>query len=92
VTESNLEEALAGESKARVRYLVFGDKADKLRDAIDGESYEVEEMYPARMAGGSCGVTRGTGARRDRGDSELAIPLRVGTLHPFSNLDTRSVE
>jgi rubrerythrin len=87
MTESNLQEAFAGESKAHMRYLIFAGKAEKegkanvarlfraiafaeqvhatnhfknldgigatadnLQVAIDGETYEVEEMYPAFRA------------------------------------------
>ncbi len=83
MTEKNLNEAFAGESQAHMRYLIFGDVAEKagykniarlfraisyaeqvhatnhyrtlgmikdtednLQVAIDGETYEVEEMYP----------------------------------------------
>ncbi len=83
MTEKNLSEAFAGESQAHMRYLIFGDVAEKagykniarlfraiayaeqvhatnhyrnlgmvkdtednLQVAIDGETYEVEEMYP----------------------------------------------
>jgi len=83
MTEKNLSDAFAGESQAHMRYLIFGDVAEKagfknvarlfraisfaeqvhatnhyknlgmvkdtennLQVAIDGETYEVEEMYP----------------------------------------------
>ncbi|MDP8012018.1 MAG: rubrerythrin family protein [Thermoplasmata archaeon] len=83
MTEKNLNDAFAGESQAHMRYLIFGDVAEKagykniarlfraisfaeqvhatnhykalgmvkdtednLQIAIDGETYEVEEMYP----------------------------------------------
>lgn len=84
MTESNLNAAYGGESMAHMRYLIFGDCAEKegkpniarlfrsiafaeqvhatshyrelrairtttdnLQVAIDGETFEVEEMYPA---------------------------------------------
>jgi rubrerythrin len=84
ITEENIKNAFAGESKAHMRYLIFAKKAeqegfsnvarlfraiayaelvhasnhynvlgmirntiDNLQVAIDGETYEVEEMYPA---------------------------------------------
>lgn len=87
MTESNLENAFAGESMAHMKYQIFADKAEKegyiniarlfraisyaervhasnhfavlgkvkdstenLQAAIDGETYEVEEMYPAFKA------------------------------------------
>jgi rubrerythrin len=101
MTESNLQAAFAGESKAHMRYLIFADKAEKegkanvarlyraiafaeqvhatnhfknldgigatadnLQVAIDGETYEVEEMYPAFRAvaelQGEAGAVRST--------------------------------
>ncbi len=101
MTESNLEAAFGGESKAHMRYLIFADKAEKeghanvarlyravafaeqvhatnhfknlggigttadnLQAAIDGETYEVEEMYPAFRAvaelQGEAGAVRST--------------------------------
>lgn len=87
ITEGNLNSAFAGESMAHMRYLVFGDVAEKegrpniarlfraiafaeqvhatnhyrelgniagspqnLQMAIDGETFEVEEMYPIYRA------------------------------------------
>jgi len=83
MTEKNLQDAFAGESQAHMRYLAFGDKAEKenlpnmartfranayaevlhatnhlrnlsgigstvenVKVAIEGETFEVEEMYP----------------------------------------------
>ena len=83
-SEKNLNDAFGGESQAHMKYMAFGDKAEKenlpnvarifransyaeqihatnhlrtlsgiqstsenLRAAIEGETYEVEEMYPA---------------------------------------------
>lgn len=83
-SEKNLNDAFAGESQAHMKYMVFGDKAEKenlpnvarifransfaeqihatnhlrtlsgiqgtsenLQAAIEGETYEVEVMYPA---------------------------------------------
>jgi len=82
-SEKNLNDAFAGESQAHIKYMAFGDKAerenlpnvarifransyaeqihatnhlrtlsgiqstsDNLKAAIEGETYEVEEMYP----------------------------------------------
>ncbi len=87
MTEANLRDAFAGESKASMRYLIFAERADKdgypnvarlfratayaeqvhatnhlraldgiqgtaanLTEAIAGETFEVEEMYPAYKA------------------------------------------
>ena len=87
MTEGNLGNAFAGESRAHMKYLIFADKADEearpnvarlfraiayaeqvhaanhlnalglvgdtasnLQAAIDGENFEVEEMYPAYRA------------------------------------------
>ena len=86
-SKDDLKAAFAGESQAHVKYLIFGDKAEKegfdnvarlfraasyaeqvhatshlrtlggigktsdnLGEAIGGETYEVEEMYPTFMA------------------------------------------
>lgn len=83
-SEKNLNDAFAGESQAHMKYMAFGDKAERenlpnvarifransfaeqihatnhlrtlsgiqstsenLQAAIEGETYEVEEMYPA---------------------------------------------
>ncbi len=83
-SEKNLNDAFAGESQAHMKYMAFGDKAERenlpnvarifransyaeqihatnhlrtlsgiqstsenLKAAIEGETYEVEEMYPA---------------------------------------------
>lgn len=83
MTEKNLQDAFAGESQAHMRYMAFGDKAEKenlpniarvfranayaevkhatnhlrnlggigdtvenVKAAIEGENFEVEEMYP----------------------------------------------
>ncbi len=83
-SEKNLNDAFAGESQAHMKYMAFGDKAERenlpnvarifransfaeqihatnhlrtlsgiqstsenLQTAIEGETYEVEEMYPA---------------------------------------------
>jgi len=83
-SEKNLKDAFAGESQAHMKYMAFGDKAERenlpnvarifhansyaeqihatnhlrtlsgiqstsenLQAAIEGETYEVEEMYPA---------------------------------------------
>jgi len=87
MTQVNLETAFAGESQAHLKYLIFGEKAEKeglpnvarlfratayaervharshlavlgdlgttaknLAAAVDGETQEVEEMYPAFQA------------------------------------------
>ena len=87
MTQSNLEDAFAGESQAHMKYLIFADVSEKegktniarlfraiayaeqvhatnhfkelknvaktpenLQAAIDGETFEVEEMYPAYNA------------------------------------------
>jgi rubrerythrin len=84
MTQNNLENAFAGESKAHMRYLIFADKAEQegkvnvarlfraiayaervhatnhlnalggvagteenLALALEGENYEIQEMYPA---------------------------------------------
>jgi rubrerythrin len=101
MTESSLEAAFAGESRAHMRYVIFADEAEKegrtnvaklfraiafaeqvhatnhlknldgigatadnLQVAIDGETYEVEEMYPAFRAvaelQGEAGAVRST--------------------------------
>ena len=83
-SEKNLNDAFAGESQAHMKYMAFGDKAERenlpnvarifransyaeqihatnhfrtlsgiqgtsenLQAAIEGETFEVEEMYPA---------------------------------------------
>lgn len=83
MTEKNLQDAFAGESQAHMKYMAFGDKAEKenlpniarifranayaevlhatnhlrnlsgigstaenVKAAIEGETFEVEEMYP----------------------------------------------
>ena len=87
MTEKNLNDAFGGESMAHMRYVIFGDEAEKkgmnnltrmfraiayaerihagnhfrvlgdlgdtpenIQACIDGETYEVEEMYPAFKA------------------------------------------
>ena len=87
MTEENLKAAFAGESQARIRYLIFAEAAERegkpniarlfraiayaeqvhaanhlgelggigktpenLAEAIAGETFEVEEMYPAYLA------------------------------------------
>ena len=87
MTDKNIGDAFAGESKAHMKYLIFarkaeeenkpniarlfravsfaeqvhatghfkvlgnlGDTVENLQSAVDGENFEVEEMYPAYLA------------------------------------------
>ena len=91
MTDGNLHSALAGESQAHLKYMVFADAAEKeglanvarlfraasyseqihatnhlralegvgntaanLAAAFEGETFEIEEMYPAYMAVAEC--------------------------------------
>ena len=53
MTKRSLSDALAGESQAHMKYLAFAEQVHvtnylrSLGAAIEGETFEVEEMYPA---------------------------------------------